>query len=755
MTKSLRRAFAWMLILLLIGTFIPLPTSGAGATQRSIQDGVTLHCWNWSFKNIEANMSKIAALGYTAIQTSPIQQAKQATAGYPGNDWWVYYQPASFQIDNSGKSALGNKAEFKSMCATAHDYGIKVIVDVVANHMGDNGSNRKSSAIIDDIEKDASCWHDISRNIGNYYDRYHITQFCLDGLPDLNTGSDKIQNYVLNFLKECIDAGADGFRFDAVKHIETPDDPWCASDFWPTVVNGAKNYARSSRGISLYCYGELLYHPDEGSSLPDSAYTKYMSVTDNSYSNYIRNEVIGNGNAGAYSHNYHKNASASQLVLWAESHDNYAGDGSRNISTQNINKAWALVAARGDAMSLYLARPENTYPQKLGVASVTGWSYKEVGAVNKFHNDFIGQSEYVSNQNGIAYVERGNSGVVLVNCGGSSASVNVTANVMKNGTYIDQITGNTFTVSGGRIKGTIGSTGIAVVYNPAACSHPSHNAAGSCTSCYAQVGHSYNSSGKCACGAVKVADRVIYFTNSANWSRVNIYSWYSPGNEITASWPGDAMTRVEGNLYSYVLPGDAVNVIFTNGSSQTYDLTIPSGKNLYDYATGKWSTYTEKSDPQPETQPSTQPVTRPTVQPETKPSVQPETQPVIKPAVPTPDETAPTVGSPGGTLPGTEPVTTPVTEPTSETDAPPTTQPEETTDPETEPDETTEPNTNPNTVTKPSEAPTTDSTTPTLAADPTEPGNGIGWVIWLAGGILLLAAATGGTIMVIKRKKGT
>ena len=587
-----KRIIALAVVLMLLASFIaPMPMQANAATERNIQDGVTLHCWNWSFKNIEANMAKIADLGYTAIQTSPIQQAKQKTAGFPVDDWWVYYQPMGFHIDNTGNSALGTKAEFQSMCETAHEYGIKVIVDVVANHLGDNGSNKKSPAIVDDIENDSSCWHDISKTINNYHNRYDITQYCLDGLPDLNTGSKKVQNYVLNFLKECIDAGADGFRFDAVKHIETPDDPYCASDFWPTVVNGAKQYAKSKRGIDLYCYGELLYHPDDSNSQPDSIYTKYMSVTDNSWSNNVRNSVVCGKNAGAFSYGYHKGATASQLVLWAESHDNFVGDGSRNISVQEINKTWALVAARADAMSLYLARPESFYPQKLGVASVTGWSYSEVGAVNKFHNAFIGQSEYVANQNGIAYVERGNSGVILVNCKGNGCSVDVTANIMKDGTYKDQITGNTFTVSGGKIKGNIGSTGIAVVYNVNSCTHPSHNADGICTKCYDSVGHKYNSAGKCSCGAVKPKDMVIYFTNSGNWSKINIYSWYTGGGEITASWPGNAMTKVKDNVYSYSLPADATNVIFNNGSKQTDNLQIPTGKNLYDYSTGKWSTY--------------------------------------------------------------------------------------------------------------------------------------------------------------------
>lgn len=564
---------------------------------EQIQNGVTLHCWNWSFSSIEANMAKIASQGYTAVQVSPIQQCKQRTKGDYMSVWWALYQPASFSIDNTGNSALGTKNDFIRMCRTAHKYGIYVIVDVVANHMGDNGSNRKSPAIIDDLEHDSSCWHDISKSISNYYSRYDITQYCMDGVPDLNTGSSKVQNYVLNFLKECIDAGADGFRFDAAKHIETPDDSggFC-SNFWPTVVNGAKSYAKSTRNMELYCYGELLYHPDEGGALSDKAYTKYFNVTDNSWSNMIRNSVVGNQSAASFNHSYHKDATASQLVLWAESHDNYAGDGSRNMSVQNINKTWALVAARADAMSLYLARPSNFYPQKLGEATMSGWNYDEVGAVNRFHNAFVGQSEYVHNENGIAYVERGTSGAILVNCNGTGTNVQVSANRIQNGTYVDQITGNTFRVSGGRITGTIGSTGIAVIYNAEECSHPNHNAQGLCTNCRALVGHDYGADDRCACGAVKPQGRTVYFSNSNGWSNVNIYSWYTQGDEITASWPGDAMTHVSGDVYSYVLPGDAENVIFNNGSSQTEDLALPSldtNLNMYDYASQTWKAYSE------------------------------------------------------------------------------------------------------------------------------------------------------------------
>jgi len=431
-----------------------------------IQDGVTLHCWNWSFEEIEKNMAAIADMGFTAIQTSPVQPLKEATnlEGHSvSGNWWVYYQPVDFVITTAEGNALGTKAELKSMIETAHEYGIQVIVDVVANHLGNQTGNNLSDKIPEYLTKTAY-WHDYSVNISNYKNRYDMTQHCMGGLPDLNTANDEIQGYVLAFLKECVDIGVDGFRFDAAKHIETPDDNASfASDFWPTVVGGAESYAQEQYGKDLYIYGELL---DTWEMLPLSAYTKYMAITDNTWGNALRKNVVADN--AALKAGYDKAVNPGLLVLWAESHDTYMTDdgneSSFNVSEADINKTWALVAARADAMGLYLARPESL-TQALGVASKTGWDNPEVEAVNEFHNAFDGKVEVISNENGISYVERGTTGVVLVNVSSNSNTVSVTAHAMADGTYTDQITGNTFTVANGKISGEIGSTGIAVVYN--------------------------------------------------------------------------------------------------------------------------------------------------------------------------------------------------------------------------------------------------------------------------------------------------
>ena len=109
------------------------------------------------------------------------------------------------------------------------------------------------------------------------------------GMPDLNTKSEFVQNMIIDLLKECIDCGIDGFRFDAAKHIETPDDGSYASDFWPNVLNAANNYA-SSKGVTLYHYGEILNTPGSGRNW--NSYTKYMSITDNVTGNNIRKAIV-------------------------------------------------------------------------------------------------------------------------------------------------------------------------------------------------------------------------------------------------------------------------------------------------------------------------------------------------------------------------------------------------------------------------------------------------------------------------------
>ena len=250
--------------------------SGSQGAQSKVQGAAVLHCFDWSYNNIKANLKAIADAGYTAVQTSPVQKPKDYSSSWTdqGGQWWKLYQPITISVADGG-TWLGTKSELKALCTEADKYGIKVIVDIVANHMADNGLKRNgmdnvSSQVESEIRNNSNYWHleDIHADDDN--NRYHVTHGAID-LPDLNTGNSYIQNRYKQLCIDCINLGVDGFRFDAAKHIELPNENG-GSNFWPTVINGSKG----SR-TDLYYYGEILNYA--GTDINN--YTQYMSVTDN------------------------------------------------------------------------------------------------------------------------------------------------------------------------------------------------------------------------------------------------------------------------------------------------------------------------------------------------------------------------------------------------------------------------------------------------------------------------------------------
>ncbi len=446
--------------------------SGDAAIQSNVGDGVILHAFNWSYNAIKQNLPAIAAAGYSTVQTSPVQQPKDYG---PYNDvegqWWKLYQPVSEQIAQN--SWLGTKSDLTSLCAEADKYGIKIICDIVANHMG-NEIEENPNSLSPQIK---TYQPDFYNNQSTYFHSYTnsasdssvqgVVHGHVSNCPDVNTSNSAVQTAITNLLKECIDCGVDGFRFDAAKHIETPNDGSYASQFWPNVTSNANNYYKQKTGKNLFMYGEILNTCGAGRSY--SAYTPYLSVTDNLTGDNTLYGVVNNNASTASNPTYKSGVAASKVVLWAESHDTYEGDSgsliknTKSVSDENIIKTWALVASRKDSTALYFVRPGSALMGQAG----TNTAYKStaVAEINKFHNKFVGAAEKVGNSNGFAYVQRGTSGIVITKLGNATDTVNITGTTMANGTYVDTVSGNKFTVSNGTVTGKIGSTGVAVVYN--------------------------------------------------------------------------------------------------------------------------------------------------------------------------------------------------------------------------------------------------------------------------------------------------
>lgn len=449
-------------------------TASADSTLRDkVGDGVMLHAFNWSYNTIKENLPAIAAAGYTTVQTSPVQQPKDySTSGDVTGQWWKLYQPISFHI--AEQSWLGTKDDLKSLCDEADKYGIKIICDIVSNHIA-NADETRPDSVSNQVKKYEPEFYKKRRTYTRTYKGdandssvQAVVQGHVSKCPDLVTNDTAVQTYIVNLLKECIDCGVDGFRFDAAKHIETEDDGEYASDYWKNITSSASSYYTQKTGDDLYIYGEILNNC--GADRSYSSYTKYINVTDNRTGDAVLYNVTRGKASTATNATYKSGVAASNAVLWAESHDTYEGSSgssgfsnTADVSDENVVKAWAIVASRKDSTALFFARPGTALMG--GVSTDTTYKSTAVSEINKFHNLFVGQSEKLGSSGDIAYVARGTSGIVLSNCKGTNASVSISGTGLADGKYTDTVSGAEFTVANGVLTGSIGKTGVAVVYN--------------------------------------------------------------------------------------------------------------------------------------------------------------------------------------------------------------------------------------------------------------------------------------------------
>ena len=443
---------------------------------EQMSEGATLHAWEWSFKTIEQHIPEIAAAGYTSVQTEPISAIHTGNKGKIFTENWYYvYQPTDTTI---GNWVMGSESDLKSLCATAHKYGVRIIVDVVANHM-----TATWNAIADRWKKSDLYHHDCNDgDVQDYNNRYQVTHCKLLSLYDINTSKTETANMMHDYLVQAVNDGVDGFRFDAAKHIELPNE-YDGSQYWNIVLNNGAQFQ----------YGEVL----QDSISHDADYAKLFAnnsrhgggVTASYYGVKLRGALSSkNLNAGNLN-NWDNAAGGNNLVSWVESHDNYSNKpddygASMKMSEWEMTMGWGVIGSRSQTMPLYFDRPVGSggnQPQfaeksQLGDAGADSWKDSQVVAVNHFRNKMNNAKakEYMRNcgDNSCLMVERyikdGNAdsdGVTVVNMNGDK-SLAGTETTLDDGTYTDQVNGGTLTVSGGKItSGTAKGGKISVFYN--------------------------------------------------------------------------------------------------------------------------------------------------------------------------------------------------------------------------------------------------------------------------------------------------
>ncbi len=491
------------------------------------------------------------------LQISPCQRGDVSV----GSPWHDLYRPYDLAFKSSGYCS---EADLQSLCQEAANYGIKIIVDVVANHVDKTAGYHDT-------------WWDSNGRVRwnggiNYGDRYSITHGQLGDYGDINSEDSEVCARGKAYVEKLKSLGVKGIRWDAAKHIGLPSE---GCGFWSSVTSVP----------GMYHYGEILDAPGPNAGIIEE-YANYMSVTDNKYSNGAarNNGGIPGGYGGAWVVDY--SVPDTKLVYWAESHDTYSNDEwSQNVDQSVIDRAYASYACRNGATALYLSRPNTKGFNNIKVGKgSTAFTGKHIAAVNKFRNQMQGRKDWCEATGNTFCVTRQDGGAVIVMKGSGNVSVVNGGGYCPSGTYTDLVNGSSFTVTSSTITGNVGSCGIAVIIKDGVGPDPNPN-----------PDPNPDPSGI-----------TIYYDNSAtNWSSVNIHYWNTPNT----SWPGTPMTKVEGNIWKYTFsadPSTLTGFLFCDaaGKSQTADYTkAPIANHIYKGAGGTKGAVTDegeyRNDPTP------------------------------------------------------------------------------------------------------------------------------------------------------------
>ncbi|MDP4146653.1 MAG: alpha-amylase family protein, partial [Bacillota bacterium] len=352
--KLVSRLMALGLFVTLVGS--PLPQFNFTSTQSSgvvhaapalpanTKDGTILHAFDWSFNAIKNELPNIAAAGFNTVQVSPAQGTKDPTTD--PTKWWMLYQPTNQSV---GNAQLGSESDFKALCSAAHSYGIKVIVDVVMNHVANNGNADQWDPAVDPKFQNSSLYHNQGQ-CSNWSSRPDITQKGI-GMPDLNTQNSTVQSYALSYLNQLVADGADGFRYDAAKHIETnigqDANQYWAGSYWTNTLGSLSNRS------NLYAYGEVL---QDGTVDNISAYESFMNgVTASNLGGMVRG-ALSSGNLSSLGNSL-GGVDSGKAVAFVETHDTYEDGSSKGLSDYQRKMGWAMITARAGITPLFLVRP--------------------------------------------------------------------------------------------------------------------------------------------------------------------------------------------------------------------------------------------------------------------------------------------------------------------------------------------------------------------------------------------------------------
>ncbi|MFH8803528.1 alpha-amylase family protein [Streptomyces sp. NPDC017936] len=438
------------------GAALMAPATAAHASPPGTKD-VTAVLFEWNFASVAKECTTtLGPAGYGYVQVSPPAEHIQ------GSQWWTSYQPVSYKI--AGR--LGDRTAFRNMVDTCHAAGVKVVVDAVVNHMsagsgtGTGGSSYTKYAypgLYSSYDFD-----DCTSQISNYSDRWNVQHCELVGLADLDTGENYVRGAIAGYLNDLLSLGADGFRVDAAKHIDTAD----LADIKSRLSNP-----------SVYWKQEVIY--GSGEAVQPTEYTGNGDVQEFRYA-YDLKRVFNNENL-AYLKNYGEGwgyMSSGVSGVFVDNHDterngstlNYK-DGANYTLANVFMLAWPYGAP--DVNSGYEWSDADAGPPNGGRVDAcwqSGWkcqhAWPEIKSMVAFRNATRGAAvtNWWDNGGDAIAFGRGSKGFVAINHESGSLSRTYQTSLPA-GTYCNVQNNTTVSVnSSGQFTATLGSNTALAIY---------------------------------------------------------------------------------------------------------------------------------------------------------------------------------------------------------------------------------------------------------------------------------------------------
>jgi len=271
-----------------------------------IQPGYLDRYQGGDWKGVEDHLQYLQDLGVTTIWISPIVKNVETDAGVDG---YHGYWSADLHLTNAH---FGDPSALRSLVNDAHTRGMKVVLDIVINHMGQlffydmnlNGQaddyvegNGTTSPIIQINEYDPD-WNpagvqvlssegpvgrapiifvedpslnrtpppDLMGTAGAYHGFGHILDFSnqteamlgdfTGGLKDVATELPEVRAYMIDAYASWVEQfDFDGFRIDTVKHVEHA--------FWQNFTAGVRARLGPEGKNDFFMFGEALDGDDQ------------------------------------------------------------------------------------------------------------------------------------------------------------------------------------------------------------------------------------------------------------------------------------------------------------------------------------------------------------------------------------------------------------------------------------------------------------------------------------------------------------